>query len=223
MKDWIGLGLALIAIGIVAAPLLFARHLMVQAHKQQFKATGGAEFPLPSHRAFEAEEPEPAARPRGEETQTDVFSMDLATSTIAAKAQEIQERTLLSTETGELVRLGPDGLPLSPADLSARTAPTDFTVDPERLAEILTLESTAEYAINPGTWAEITAAEAFMRDPLGSAVLPPLPLTEEAGNPGLEMTFYTVLAQGGLRHDWNDADSEFHFWDVETALEPVAA
>lgn len=125
---------------------------------------------------------------------------------------------MVSTDTGEIVRLGDDGVPLSEADLSARTPSTTYTVDTERLAEILQMEQTGEYALNPATWAEIGAAEAFMRDPLGSAVLPPLPLTEEAGNPALAEAFWKLINDGGLSTDWEDADSEFHFWDRESAL-----
>jgi hypothetical protein len=220
-KDLVGVALALSIIGIPTGLLLFARHLTIRQHREQFKATGGEEFALPSARDFEREEP--VARPGAQEPEAKTFPMDAATSTIAQRAQEIRERTIVSTETGELVRLGADGLPLSPADIAARTAPTTFTVDSERLAEILTLEETGEYAISPATWAEIGAAEAFMADPLGSAVLPPLPLTEEAGNPSLATTFYALVGAGGLTTDWSDEDSDFDKWYRELRLsEPLA-
>jgi hypothetical protein len=194
MRDLIGTAIILGIVGIPTALLLYARHLTVSAHREQFKATGGAEFALPSERDFEREAPEPVTRP-------------------------VATTTLLDTETGEMVRLGADGLPMSQADVSARTPSTALTVDPTRLAEILTLEETGEYQINAATWAEIGAADAFMRDPLGAAVLPPIPLVEEAGNPALADAFWRLINEGGLTTDWSDADSEFHFW----TLEPAAA
>lgn len=118
----------------------------------------------------------------------------------------------------EPVRVDAAGEPLTETDLSARTASTSLTVDPQHLAEILQLEETAEWAITPATWTEIGAAEAFMRDPLTSAVLPPVPLMEEAGNPALAQTFYAALADGGITYDWSAEDGAFHFWDSDIEL-----
>lgn len=195
MKDWIGAATAASMLFIMFGPLLFARQFTIKKHREQFKATGASYFDLPSARDFERDDPEPVARP-----------------------EPLMETRILDTSTGEIVRVGPDGLPLSEADLSARTPSTTYTVDTERLRQVLQMEKTGEYQLNPATWAEIGAAEAFMADPLGSAVLPPLPLIEQAGNPTLAVTFYAILAEGGLRHDWDPADSDFHFW----ALEPAA-
>jgi hypothetical protein len=124
---------------------------------------------------------------------------------------------VLDTTTGEMVRLGVDGLPLSEADIVARTAPTTLTVDPDRLAEILQLEKTSEYPLNAGTWAEIHAAELFMADPLGSHVLPPIPLAEEAGNPFLADAFWALMNKGHLTYDWEAGASEFQPWGYELA------
>lgn len=220
-KDVVGASIIGAIMFLMFGPILFARHLTVRKHREQFKATGGQEFPLPSARHFEAEEPAEVARP-SEPAETLRFPMDEATATIAARAQEIHARTLMDTETGELTRLGPDGLPLSEADLSARTPSTAFTVDPERLDAILNMERTGEYPLNRATFIEMDAAEQFMRDPLGSALLPPEPLIAGAGNPALAAAFYSLLNQGGLRHDWDPADSDFDFWGREMALEPAA-
>jgi hypothetical protein len=216
MKDFIGVGLVLGMLSILIGPILFARQMTIRKHKEQFKATGGQEFALPSARSFEAPD-ESAARPEAEETHE--FPMDQTTATIVLDAPT-EHLSIINTETGEVVRLGADGLPLSPADIAARTAPTAFTVDPERLDEILNLEKTGEYVLNPATWAEITAAELFMLDPLGSCVLPPTTLTEEAGNPSMRDAFRHLVDKGRLTYDWEAGASEFKSWGY--LLEPAA-
>jgi hypothetical protein len=207
VKDWIGAALASAALMVMFGPIYFARHMTRRQHREQFKATGGAEFELPSARDIEREEPV-ARPPGGAAEETRELQVGHITATL----------TILSTETGELVRLGPDGLPLNEADLSARTPSTSLTVDPERLAEVLQMEETGEYSYSPATWIESDAAVQFMKDPLSSPLLPPIPLVEEAGNPFLVETFRAVLAGGGLKYDWDEEDSQFHFWDREPAL-----
>jgi len=208
MKDWIGAALASAALVVMFGPIYFARHMIRRQHKEQFKATGGAEFELPSARDIEREDP--VARPESGEGESAPSGPQASAPTTPL--------AILSTETGEMVRLGTDGLPLSPADLSARTPSTSLTVDPERLAEVLQMESTGEYSYSPATWIESDAAVQFMKDPLSSPLLPPIPLVEEAGNPFLVETFRAVLAGGGLKYDWDEEDSRFHFWDREPAL-----
>lgn len=197
MKDWIAAGIALAMLGIIAGPLLFARYYTVKRHKEQFKGTGAPEFALPSARSFEAlddvQPPQPEAPPA-------------------------EPMTIVDTETGELVRVGVDGMPLTEADVSARTPSTSLTVDTERLAEILQLEKTGEYLMNAATWVECDAAEQWLKDPLGSPLLPPLPLVEAAGNPALADTFYALYHKGALTTDWSDPDSEFKFWDSDIPL-----
>lgn len=206
-KEWIGLGLGLSALFVVLAPLLLARQVLRHRHLEQFAATGAIAFSLPSHRSLESEEP--VARP-------EAFPMDRATETIADRAMQLgfdgasaqtEHLVLLNTDTGELVPLGP-------------SEPAPFTVDNERLAEILQLEKTSEYAMNAVTWVECDAAAQFMKDPLGSTLLPPQPLIEEAGNPALAEAFFTLLERGGLTTDWIAEDSDFDVWYRE--LQPAA-
>jgi hypothetical protein len=187
---------------LVAGPLLLARYTTVKHHQEQFKATGAASFPLPTVRG---------GHRRDEEGWQTEPTEPVATVPASPMA-------IIDTDTGELVRLGVDGLPMSEADLAARTAPTTLTVDPEHLAAILQLESTSEYPMNAPTWVECDAAELFMRNPLTTPLLPPQPLIEEAGNPSLAETFWTLVHEGKLSTDWTDADSEFHFWDRDTPL-----
>jgi hypothetical protein len=213
MKDWIGAALASAALVVMFGPIYFARHVTRKQHRQQFLATGSAEFELPSARAIEREDP--VARPESGESGSAPSGLQAGFDEASAPTTPL---AILSTETGEMVRLGTDGLPLSPADLSARTPSTSLTVDPERLAEVLQMESTGEYSYSPATWIESDAAVQFMKDPLSSPLLPPIPLVEEAGNPFLVETFRAVLAGGGLKHDWDEEDSRFHFWDREPAL-----
>ena len=193
------LAVAVVLVGV--GPLILARHMAVSRHREQFLATGAFEFDMPTAREIEREEPigQPA-------------------TTADAVTAALPVLVVLDATTGETVRVGVDGLPLSEADVSARTASTTLTVDPERLAEILQLEKTAEYVLNPRTWAEVGAAEAFMRDPLGSPVHPPETLVQDAGNPALASAFWALINAGGLTTDWNDADGDFHFWDRDTAL-----
>jgi hypothetical protein len=212
LKDLIGTAIILGIVGIPTALLLYARHLTVSAHREQFKATGGAEFPLPSERRFEAPEDFlPASAREASDAPTEIFEA-------VGSATGTQPHVILNTDTGEMVRLDADGLPMSEADLSARTPSTSLTVDPVRLAEILQMEDTREYKLNTATFIEVDAAEVFMRNPLTSPVLPPEPLIAEAGNPALADTFWALVNQGGLRSDWKETDSDFHFWDVETPL-----
>jgi hypothetical protein len=208
MKDWIGAGIAAGMMFVAFGPLLLARQTLKRRHREQFIATGGVEFDLPSRRSLESEEP--VARPEQQEEKP--LPMDEA----SARAQETHEHALVSTETGEIVRLGPDGLPLSEADVAARTTPTTFTVDQERLAEVLQMEKTGEYVMNAPTWAAADAAAQWKRDPLGSALLSPQHLIEEAGNPALADAFWTLVQQGGLTTDWRDEDSDFDAWYYAT-------
>jgi len=201
VKDlvWFAVIATTLVLVLVAGPILLARWMTVRRHQEQFKATGAASFPLPSTRLHERER----------DWQTEPTQ---PVTTVPA--------AVLDTETGELVRLNADGLPMSEADIAARTAPTTLTVDPEHLAEILQLESTAEYAINPATWAEISAAETFMRDPLTAAVMPPQPLIEEAGTPAMAATFWALVdAQAIDENGWKEGDSDFHFWTLELGEE----
>lgn len=197
MKDFVAAAIALGIIGVPLGLLLLSRRAVVRKHQEQFKATGAASFPLPSVRAMQREE----------HTSGPVASLP---------TQEVP-LVLVDTDTGEQIRLDADGLPMTEADIAARTAPTVFTVDTQRLTEILKQEPTGEWPLNPETWAEIGAAEQFMRDPLTSPVMPPQHLMEEAGNPALAAAFWTLV--DGLTTDWSDADSECHFWDRETPLE----
>lgn len=196
MKDLIAVVLSLALVAVAVGPLLLARHIAVRNHLEQFKATGAPAFPLPTSRELEDGELKPSV-PAVEETQeTPVVVLDPVTH--------------------EMVRLDADGVPMTEADIAARTAPTTMTVDPERLAEILQLEKTAEYVINPATWAEIGAAEVFMRDPLTAAVLPPEHLMEDAGAPAMAATFWALVDAEVINESgWKDGDSDFRFWTLE--------
>lgn len=191
--------IAILLVGFIAAvavgPLALARYVTVRKHREQFRATGATAFNLPSAR--------------------DVENATWHEPTTALPTVPTPAAAVLDTTTGEMVRLGVDGLPLSEADIAARTAPTVLTVDPDRLTMILQLEKTSEYPLNAGTWAEITAAELFMLDPLGSCVLPPLPLTEEAGNPSMRDAFRHLIDKGRLTYDWEAGASEFEPWGYE--------
>lgn len=200
-NELIAIGLILAVVLVGAGPLILAHHLAVRAHREQFKATGAAEFSLPSDRDIEREHVERCA--------------DLDAARGRGRLHE-ESRRIWDTDTGELIRLNADGEPLTPADLAARTAPTAYTVDQNRLAEILQLEPTSEYPLSHETFVEIGAAEAFVKDPLGSTVLPPIHLMEDAGSPVLAVTFWSMVEN--LTTDWDPADSEFRFWDRDTPL-----
>ena len=196
MRDIIGAGILATMLVLVVGTLLLARWVTVKNHREQFKATGHEAFPLPPQRVMEREEWHAAP-----------------TQPVA-----VLPSTVLDAETGEMIRLDVDGLPMSEADVAARTAPTTLTVDPEQLARVLQLEETGEYAMNALTWVECDAAELFMRNPLTTPLLPPQPLVEQAGNPALADAFWSLVNAGQLTTDWQDEDSDFHFWDQETAL-----